>query len=155
MNYEKLSVSDEWIERRKGLLLLWFFSSQYFYLLTLPTSCMRVSTTPMSRPECPNGLQYVFLGKKKIPTSDFYANSLITRTGDHPLKYYLQLQYSSMLLAVFPSMCQIVTEWFHQFLHLDLLMILLRASLTEMWIFNFKLDIASLTDTQVHQTQPV
>ena len=151
MNYEKLSVSDEWIERGKGLLSLWFFSSQYLCLLTLPTSCMQVSTTPMSGPDCSSGLQYVSLGKK-IPTSDFFM--LIPSwhpTGDHPLKYYLLLQYSGMLLAVFPSMCQILTEWFHQFLHLDLLVILLRASLTEMWIFNFKLDITSLTDTQVCQ----
>ena len=139
----------------KGFFSFDFFLLNIFiYSLCPPAACGYPLLLWVGQ-NAPMGCSMCFWGKKKSLQVIFYANSLITRTGDHPLKYYLQLQYSSMLLAVFPSMCQIVTEWFHQFLHLDLLMILLRASLTEMWIFNFKLDIASLTDTQVHQTQPV
>ena len=155
MNFEKFSASDEQIERGKGLLLLWFF---FFSICSSTCFAHQVhadSPTPTSRPECPNGLQYVFLGKKNPYKWFFILISSCHPTGEHPLKCYLQLQYSSMLLAVFPFMCQILTEWFHLFLYLDLLVILLQASLTEMWIFNFKLDITSLRDTQGHQTQHV
>lgn len=138
----------------KGFSSFDFFSSQYVHLLALPTSCMQISLLPQVGQNAPMGCSMCFW--KKNPYKWFFI--LIPSfhpTGEYPLKCYLQLQYSSMLLAVFPFMCQILTEWFHLFLYLDLLVILLQASLIEMWIFNFKLDITSLRDTQGHQTQHV
>lgn len=122
----------------------WFFLLSTFYLFLLTTNCYADLHSAQEQARLPQWVVACVCEKTKSPKMIFILIPSCYLYEDHPLKYCLKPQYSCLFLAFFPAMYHIETGWFHQFLWLDMSMILLWISLTEMWIFNFKLDTTSL-----------